>query len=183
MAAATAAIAAVSFVSAYTQSVAMGEQAKQEELIAQNNASMAKIRIEQIKKQGDQEIAKFRGQGAQLKGTQKAAIAASGVDINYGSALQTQEQTEMLLMEDEQRMKNNIALQAWGFKTESVNASLQGKYKAMALRNQAQGTVLGGAINSAAMVYGGWGGGKMKAPSGGYGDIQPATSAYESSYD
>lgn len=180
MAAATAAFAVATMASAYSQSVAMGEQAKQEELIAENNARMAKIRVEETLKQGEVDAAAFRGKMARFKGSQKAALAASGVDVNFGSAQRIQEETEMLAAVDEQRIKNNAALQAWGFQTESVNASLQSKYKAQALRNQGQTVLIGGAVSAGAIAYGGMG--KMKAPTTGNG-YDKATSAYESSYD
>ena len=155
------AFAVATMASAYSQSVAMGEQAKQEELINENNQRMAKIRVEETLKQGESDAAKLRGQVAKFKGTQKASMAASGTDVNFGSNLAVRAETEMLALEDEQRIKNNAALQAWGYQVESVNSGFQAKYKANALRAQAQTALISGVAQAGAIYYGGRG---MKAP-------------------
>lgn len=165
MAATTAALAlgGAQILNSYQNSVGMGIQAQQEELVSEINAGMMKIRGEQALEQGKKDLEKFNRQVNQFKGTQKAVLAASGVSTESGSALEIQKQTDLFAAEDQDRIKNNAALQAWGYKTESVNTLLQGKYKAEAYRNQATGTLLGGIAQAGATVYGGTG--KMKAPS------------------
>jgi hypothetical protein len=160
--AATAALAAVSMSSAYTDSVAMGIQADQELLVAENNAAILRIKEKESIEQGKKNVQKLQEQGAKVKSTQKVAMATSGVQIGYGSAAKIAEDTDIALLEDEGRIRNNAMLEAWGYKTQATNTLLEGKYKADALKAKAAGTLLGGVLKGAAYAFEGFG--KMKAP-------------------
>ncbi len=157
--AAAGAMAMMTMASANSTATAMGEQANQEEMVAGINSEFLKVKANQALKQGEKDLDAFKVKSAKFKGDQLVALAQSGVSVDYGSALNARTETDLLSAEDEGRIKNNAALQAWGFKTESVNALLQGKYKAQGLRNQAQSTLLGGVAKAGAYAYG-----SMKAP-------------------
>lgn len=142
--AAASAMAMMTMASAWSQSSAMGDQAIQEETVARINSKLLDKKAEDALERGKSSAADFRKKADGFKGSQLAALAQSGVDVNYGSALNARTETDLLSIEDEEKIKNNAALEAWGYKTESINAQLNGKYKAQALRNQGNATLLGG---------------------------------------
>jgi hypothetical protein len=80
-------------------------------------------------------------------------MAASGVDVNTGSAAEAQKETAMLLIEDENRIKNNTMLEAWGYKTQGENALLQAQYNSQAYKNKAKSTLLGGVLQAGVTGY------------------------------
>src|SRR3546814_10733482 len=64
-------------------------------------------------------------QVAQLKGKQRAAMAANGIDLNFGSALDVQGDTEMLAREDTSRLYQQGFQRARGYDVESANSGAQ----------------------------------------------------------
>ena len=62
---------------------------------------------------------------ANLKSTQQAAFASNGVDLGEGSALRTLNSTDLMGAIDKNTIAANAVRQAWGYRTQAVNASNQ----------------------------------------------------------
>jgi hypothetical protein len=152
-AATTAVLAGLQLASAYNDSISLGLQAEQEMVNGEINNRIAKIRAEDAKAQGAEKLSKFQRDAKRFQGTQKAAAAASGVDVNFGSAAQAQKETAMLLIEDENRIKNNTMLEAWGYKVQGENALLQAKYNSKSYQNKSKSTLLGGVLQAGVTGY------------------------------
>lgn len=146
-------LAGLQLAGAYNESVALGQQAGQERVNGEIASRMAKIREKDALEIGAERLSKFRRDAARFKGSQKAGIAAGGVSVNTGVAKALQEETELLMIEDEARIKNNTMLEAWGYKTQGQNALLQSKYNAKALENRAGSTLLSGVANAGVGLY------------------------------
>jgi hypothetical protein len=59
---------------------------------------------------------------ARVKGSQKAALAANGVDLGVGSAAEVQASTAALAETDANTIEANALRSAWGYRTQAMNA-------------------------------------------------------------
>lgn len=98
-----------SYYSAKSQKNALGLQADLAEYQAQNALV-----------QGEREEQRSRLSTANLKSTQRASLAANGVDLGEGSAARVLTSTDYLGEVDAQTIKRNAILNAWGYRTEAT---------------------------------------------------------------
>lgn len=92
------------------------------------NAENAEFAAVDAEARGGIEASKARAAGGEVVGAQRVALAANGVELQSGSALEllvdTRGQSEL----DAQTLKNNAKREAWGFRTQAVQE--QGARKA-----------------------------------------------------
>jgi hypothetical protein len=128
------------------------QQGKYEKQIADQNAAAERTAAADAAKRGETaQLQRYR-QLAQSLGAQRAASAANGVDIDFGSALGTQLDTAQIGYEDSSTLAENTRREQMGFDINAANYTMQGraalaKGKAAQVSSyfQAAGTVLGGA--------------------------------------
>ncbi len=105
--------AASSAVGAYyssrSQKDALGFQADLEEYQAQNALL-----------QGEREMQRSRLSTAQLKSTQRASMAANGVDLSEGTPARVLTSTDLLGEIDAQTIQQNALRSAWGYRTDAA---------------------------------------------------------------
>ncbi|MCQ8103537.1 hypothetical protein NP590_05415 [Methylomonas sp. SURF-2] len=122
---AIAALAAVSAgLSAYSASEQADAQKKAANYQAQVDAENAKIALynrSDALQRGELEAQKTMREQAQLIGTQRAALAASGVDVTQGSALDLLASTRFLSQEEVETIQSNAAREAWGYDVQASN--------------------------------------------------------------
>lgn len=158
--------AGFSAMGAYNQ--AKGEKAALEAQaqVELQNVQLAQWQSEDAIARGGNEANRAQLRGAQVKGSQRAAMAANGVDLGYGSALEVITDTDYLTAVDVQTIQQNAAREAWGYRVQGR----QSLDRAAALRRGASqvkpwlsaGTSL---LTSATSVAGKWySGGSGKAP-------------------
>ena len=98
-------------------------------------------------------------------GTQRATLAANGVDLQFGSPLDILGDTAMFGAIDEQRIQANAAREAWGYRTEAMNYRAQGAMASYNGNASAMGSYLGAAASafqSASSIAGSMKGPPMK---------------------
>lgn len=88
---------------------------------------------------------------AQLKGEQRVAQAANGVSLDFGSAVDVQNDTDMLGREDTQRIYDQGAEKVRGFDISAANY----RSSAKASRFAAKGAIVKGAFDMAGTALGG----------------------------
>ncbi|WP_039052158.1 virion core protein, T7 gp14 family [Bordetella avium] len=103
--------------------------------IADIDARIAELGAQQELLRGQQEVGRLTLGAGQLKGQQRAALAASGIDLGEGSAAEVQVWTDMLKDIDASTLTANAVRSAWGHRIQGV--SLQGE--ARMTRAQAKG--------------------------------------------
>lgn len=81
---------------------------------AEINARIAELGAESTLNQGKQQVANLTMQAGQLKGAQRTAMAARGVDLGEGSAAEIQVTTDLMKDIDAQTAKANAVRSAWG---------------------------------------------------------------------
>ncbi|HSV48364.1 MAG TPA: hypothetical protein VLJ58_21425 [Ramlibacter sp.] len=108
-------------ITAYSGSKAAKGAYESQAQVARNNATIAGWQADDALARGDRAASAVRMKTSQLKGRQRATMAANGVDLGAGSALNILDDTDYFGEIDANTVKDNAAREAW------------------ALRNQAQG--------------------------------------------
>lgn len=120
------------------------------------NASLADNQAADATARGEEGASSVTRATRALGGSQRAALAAQGVNIGSGSALDVVESDQRLGALDALTIRNNAAREAWGFQTQAAGYRSQADWTQSAARNQAKGirrqsvgTLLGGAAELA----------------------------------
>jgi len=109
-----------------------------------NNRKVALWKAQDAKDRGAKEEAAFRTKVAQLKGRQKSALAASGVEIGDGSALDILGDTAALGELDALTIRSNAEREAYEQKVNASNLAANASMKRMGANN----AIIAGKIGS-----------------------------------
>lgn len=138
--------------------------------IARNNQIIAQRNAQIAREQGAAEADRLNLKKAQVTGSQRAALAAQGGDVNSGSPLDIVADTERAGTTDVATTRYNAALRAWGFENEAAGAGATSSAYTSASTNlmaalpySVGSTLLGGAAGAA----GKWFDYMRSAPGGG----------------
>jgi hypothetical protein len=93
--------------------------------IADINARLSETAAQSTLLSGQREEQKSRIATANLKGTQRASLAANGVDLGEGSAAQILTSTDVLGEIDANTIAANALQSAWGYRTQGANHKAQ----------------------------------------------------------
>lgn len=134
--AATAISGTMSAVGAYQQ----GQVAKQ---VGRNNAIMAEYAAQDALRRGEQEAQAVQRKAAQLKGSQRALMAAKGLDLSSGTPADILDSTDFFAENDVNTARFNARKDAWSSRAQGANARAQGDAAAKQANMTAFGTLLG----------------------------------------
>jgi hypothetical protein len=123
---------------------AANEQGKAAKYAADYNAKMGEINARDVINRAALEQEKQRQKVNALRGSQRAAAGASGVDVESGSSAQIGEQTVVLGKEDELMIRNNAARSAWGYRAQAGLDYQQGLAAQRKGQLDAAGTLISG---------------------------------------
>jgi len=118
-----------------------------------NNRKVALWKAQDAKDRGAKEEAAFRTKVAQLKGRQKSALAASGVEIGDGSALDILGDTAALGELDALTIRSNAEREAYEQKVNASNLAANAGMKRMGATN----SLIAGKINATTSLLSGAG--------------------------
>jgi hypothetical protein len=141
---------------AYSQSQALKAQGEAQKAYAQMNAKLAEAQAGDAIARGEREAKEHGKQVRQLVGSQRAAIAAQGIELDDGDAEALQIDTETIGAQQMLQIKNNAWREAWGFKTQASSYQAQGEMAAATARTAARSTLTTGglqALNYGAQSY------------------------------
>lgn len=127
--------------------------------VASNNATVAAQNAEYALKAGSAQAENQSRKGAANLGRIKTAIAAGGVDVNSGSALDTQVGQRETNQLDTETVMNNAQLQAYGYRTQQTNFEAESKLDTMkgeAAEKSAYLKAGGDLLSSASSIGGKW---------------------------
>ena len=141
--------------SAYSQSRAIKMQGEYQKNQLNFNSQLADLQAQDATNRGVKEADVKRKQTKQIIASQRAALAAQGVDVNQDTALQIQEDTAGLGAEDVQTIKNNAWREAWGYKVQALDYSSQAKYASNTANFNSRQTILTGGLSFARDVTSG----------------------------
>lgn len=116
------------------------------------NASLADRQGADVLARGREAEGRQRGASRRLAGAQRAAGAASGIDVNTGSARDVLEGDAQLGELEALMIRNNAAREAWGYQVQAGDyrrqselARMSGRQDAQSLRRGSVSTLLSGA--------------------------------------
>lgn len=136
--------------SASQQASAAKDSANYNAAIQNNNAKIAEYQAKDAVQRGDQATEDHMRKVAQLKGSQKASMAARGLDLSEGTPLNILTDTDVFGEIDANTIKTNAAREAWGYRAQGSNSTAQAGLYKMQADNQnplmaGAGTLLSGA--------------------------------------
>jgi hypothetical protein len=113
--------------------------------IAEMNAKISDKQAKDALERGKQEEQQKRMQTAQLAGRQRAAMAANGVDLTFGSPLDTIIDTAKMGEIDALNIRTNAHREAYAYNMQATNQRAGATLDRMEGYLSAGGTILGGA--------------------------------------
>ncbi len=131
------------------QAGAQRAQGSLERTIANINAETLDAQAKDSIQLGEAEASALKRDARRLQSQQRAAMAANGVDVDEGTALEIQQDTALVASQDALQIRYNAARQAFGFKKDAGRERLQGKLAKAAGNNAARGSLISGGIAGA----------------------------------
>lgn len=135
------------------QASAQAEASKYNAEIAEMNATLAERNAKDALEAGALEEQAKRTELAQLQGQQRAAMAASGVDLTFGSPLDTMVDSAVIGELDALTIRQNAYRKNYDYRVEAVNQRAGATLHEM----EADAAMTGGAISAAGTILGGVG--------------------------
>lgn len=105
------------YYSAASQKSALQAQAA----LADTNSRIAELGAQSALAQGQQQVGALTLKAGQLKSTQRANLAANGVDLGEGSAAEVQASTDLMKEIDKNTVEANAVRSAWGYRAQAMN--------------------------------------------------------------
>lgn len=93
---------------------------------AEVNARISELGAQSALMQGEQQAATLSLKAGQLKSSQRAAMAANGIDIGEGNAAELQASTDLMKEIDMNQIQANAVRNAWGYRTQGAAAQAEG---------------------------------------------------------
>jgi len=147
----TIAATAVATAGAGFQALQANAQNTYQARVADQNAKLSAEAANQEKQNAADAALQHYRKVAQLKGQQRAAMAASGLDVNFGNAADLTADTNMLAREDAARINQQGGQNIRTYDIEGANY----RAKAAASRQAATGALIGGAFEMGSTALGG----------------------------
>ena len=127
--------------------------------IAENNAVIAGWQAADAERRGALKATQSRIQYSQLKGSQRAAMAANGIELSVGTAQNILNDADQFGQVDANTIIDNAAREAWGYRVQASNyhdnaSLLQSRADAESPLMAAGTSLLGSAGKVAASWYG-----------------------------
>jgi len=141
--AASAAATATSAYSAYSQGQAQQRAANYQAAVALNNQKIAQGYAQAEVEKGKRLEEAKRLQTADVQGKVRAAVGASGLEVNAGSPVRLQADTARLGELDAQTIRNNSQRAAYGYTVQGLNYSAQAGLDEMTANDASRAGALG----------------------------------------
>jgi hypothetical protein len=136
------------------------------------NARLAELQAADAVKRGEKSANILRKRASQYQGSQRAGYAGQGVDVNFGTPLDVQKETQDVSAEDARTIVSNSWREAFGLQSLAESLRGQGRFASLAARNRSTATILTGVTrgvgNLARAGYYGYEGGLFGPPGSAY---------------
>lgn len=137
--------AVVGAMGSIAQGVAQSKAAKFNAEVADMNARISERRAKDALERGRAEEQKKRFEVAAIKGRQQAAMAANGVDLTFGSPLETMIDTAILGEMDALTIRTNAYRESYEHQVAAANKTAEGDLSRMNAKSALVGGYLGAA--------------------------------------
>lgn len=133
---------------AYSSSQAIKSKTAYESQQLQLNSRISELQAISAERRGREESRAYKTEVKQLIGKQRASLAAQGIDISTGSALDIQVETAELGAEDALTIRNNAFREATGYRIEAIGYKGQAAFTEVAGKSNARNTLISGGLNA-----------------------------------
>lgn len=137
--------AVIASVGAVVGAVGQYRAGQENKSIARRNAELGRMRAVDSEKRGVEESQQVREEFERIKGSQKVGFATQNISLDVGNPQEVLEDTKRIAELEVNTIKNNAALEAWGFRTGAQESILQGRLASTRGGFGAAGTLLQGA--------------------------------------
>lgn len=151
-------VAGVALAGAALQVDASNKQQDYQNKVDANNAQLARNQAADAMAQGDLESERSAWRTRAIEGQQRAAIAAQGIDSDFGTPAELLGETALFGEMDQQQIRLDAARRAWGFNADARNTENQNQASRFGTKTRNQATIIGGLMQGATAVGGGFGG-------------------------
>lgn len=153
---AIAAISAVTALTSYEQAQGQRSAGSAQRAMFEANARIADLQAQDAVLRGQEAARQKLVQTRGLIGSQRATLAAQGIDVESGTALDLQVETAGLGALDALTIRNNAAREAWGYRVQASDLESKGVFSSLAASNAAGSTLATGGLQIARdyMVFG-----------------------------
>jgi len=138
-----------SFVGARSQSQAIESKSEFDASQQETNSRLAEIRAKDAISRGKKESQQQKLKTKQLIGKQRARLAAQGIEIDSGSALDVQLETAELGAVDAMTIENNAFREATGHRIEAIEQKGQAGMTRLSGKEKSRDTLLTGGLQAA----------------------------------
>lgn len=126
--------------------------------MAEINAKTSETAAQAALDAGQKQIGSVTMRAGQIKSSQRAAMAANGIDLSTGSAAEVQASTDVMKEIDANTAQANAVRAAWGYRTQGINyqndaAMRRSAASSMSPMGNTVTTLLGGATSVASNWY------------------------------
>lgn len=111
--------------SARTAAASQKMQLETQAAISDINAQLSETQAQQTLLAGQREVQKSQLNTAKVKSAQRVALAANGVDLGEGTAVQLLSDTDIMGEIEANTIETNAISQAWGYRTQASNQKVQ----------------------------------------------------------
>lgn len=153
------ALAAMAAFSAYSAAESQNSSDEYQAGVARNNQQTAEWQAADAAQRGNEAKAATRRKYSALEGTQRASLAARGLDIGEGSANAMLQDTAFFGEYDQNTVRANAAREAWGYKVQASNFGNEAGFRQASADGRSP--ILSGAMAGASAYFG------SKQPGGG----------------
>ena len=146
-----AAIVATSLVgvaNSVNQSRAIKRQGEFESQQLNANARLADLRAEDAIKRGERDAKDHRQRVRTLIGSNRANLAAQGLELDDDSALDVQLNNAEIGAVEEERIKNDAWRESWGYKVTANDFRTNAEFTELGAKNRAKQTLITGGLNA-----------------------------------
>lgn len=119
--------AIVNLIGGATQAYGQVQAGRSSARTAEFNAQMEELRARDAERRGDEAANRHRLQVTRMISSQRAALAAQGVDVEAGSALDVQIDTAALGELDALTIRNNAMREAFGYRAQAIDSRRRGR--------------------------------------------------------
>lgn len=125
--------------------------------MAEINARTAESNAQSILRQGEKQIGQVTMRAGKVKSSQRAAMAANGVDLSEGNAVEVQASTDIIKEMDALTINASAVQAAGAARTQGVNQSNQALIGRTSANNMNPGSMaFSTLLSNASMVAGTW---------------------------
>lgn len=101
------------------------------------NSTIAELGAQSALSAGQDQVAAQTLKAGQVKSSQRSAMAANGVDLGEGSAVDVQDTTDIIKEIDSRTLQANALRAAWGYRFQGMEAQMQASSQAFNSKAQA----------------------------------------------